>query len=110
MLRNSLKILHITKSDFFKLNCRHSNQYIWQHFRRSDLKSVWVRLPCCSFKGTVKRHFFGIYLTTLLEVRNLGNTLVMSGIFFLNMFKFNLDLKNSSKNSEKVSSFCDNCI
>ena len=30
---------------------------------------------------------FEIYLTTILQVRNFGNTLAMSVIFFLNMFK-----------------------
>ena len=30
---------------------------------------------------------FEIYLTMFLQVRNFGNTLAMSVIFFLNMFK-----------------------
>ena len=50
------------------------------------MNSVWAHLPCPLLKGTVKRHFLDIYLTTLLEVRNFGNTLAMSVILYLNMF------------------------
>ena len=28
-LNNSPKILHITKREFFQLNCLHTDQYIW---------------------------------------------------------------------------------
>ena len=40
VLTNSLKISHMTKRDFFKLNYLRSDQYIWQNGRRSDLNSV----------------------------------------------------------------------
>ena len=82
MLTNSLKIFHITKSDFLKLNSFHSNQYIRQDCRRSALNSVRARLPCCLLKGTLKWHFLDIYLTAFFGVRNLGNTLAMGLIFF----------------------------
>ena len=69
---------------------------------RSDLKSVWARLACCLSKGTLKRYFSYIYLTTLLEVRNFGNTLAMIVVFFLGICsKFTVYLKNREKNSEK---------
>ena len=45
-----------------------------------------------------------------MEVRNFGNTLAMSVIFFLICSKFDLDFKNADKNREKVSCFWDNCI
>ena len=54
---------------------------------------------------------FYIYLTTFLEVRNFGNTLAMSAIFFFWICsKFHLDFKNSEKNCEKVYCFWDICI
>ena len=83
--RNSLKILHINKRDFFKLNCLWSDQYTWQRRQRSDLNSVLARLPCCLLKGTVKRQFLDIYLRMFFGVRNFGNTLAMTVIFFLEM-------------------------
>ena len=87
MLTNSLKVLHINKSNFFKLNCFHSNQEIWENCRRSDLNSVRARVLFCLLKGTVKRHFLDIYLSAFFGVRNLGNTLAMGLIFFWKMLK-----------------------
>ena len=29
VLANRLKLFHITKTDFFRLNCLHSDQYSW---------------------------------------------------------------------------------
>ena len=103
--------MHITKSDFFKLNFLQSDQWKWWSCRRSDFNSVWVRLPCCLSKATLKWYFLNIYLTTFLKVRNFGNTLAMSAIFFFSICsKFNLDFKNAKKNSEKFFCFWDNCI
>ena len=70
---------------------------------QSDLNSACARLPCCLSKGTLKWYFSYIYLTTLLEVRNFGNTLAMIVVFFLGICsKFTVDLKNREKNSEKL--------
>ena len=43
-------------------------------------------------------------------VRNFLNTKAMRVIFFWKCLKFNLDYKNATKNSEKVSCFRGNCI
>ena len=107
VLENSLKILHITKSNFFELNCIHSDQQIWETCRRSDFKCFW---DDCLSKGTLRWYLFDIYLTTFSEVRNFGNTLAMSVIFFWICSKFNLDLENAEKGSEKFFSFWDSSI
>ena len=39
------------------------------------------------WKGPLKRNFLDIYLTSLFEVRNVGNTSAMRVIFFLIMLK-----------------------
>ena len=43
--------------------------------------------PSCLSKGTLKRYFIDIYLTTFLEVRNFEVTSGMTVIFLLNMLK-----------------------
>ena len=87
MLTNSLKILHSTKIDFFQLNYVHSDQKIWRSCRRVDWNSVWAHLPCCFWKGSLKRDFSNIYLITFFGVRNFRNTSTMRVIFFLKMLK-----------------------
>ena len=82
VLTNGLKVLHFTKSNFSKLSWLHSDQSIWQRCRRSDFNSVWVRLPCCFSKVTLKRYFFYTYLTAFLEGHNFRKTLAMSVISF----------------------------
>ena len=82
VLRNSLKILHITKRNLVKLNCLGIHQELSEGCRHLDLNTVWVRLPSCLLKGTVKRRFLHIYLTTFFGVRNFGNTLDISVAFF----------------------------
>ena len=75
------------------------------------MNSVWAHSPCCLSKGTVKRHFLDIYLTTFLWVRNFGNTLAVKVIFFVwNRSKFNIDLKTAEKNGEIIFCFWDNYI
>ena len=56
VLTNGHKILHISKTDFFKLNILIRYHQVWQNLRRDDLKYVWPPLPCCLSKGTVKQH------------------------------------------------------
>ena len=52
-----------------------------------------------------------LYLSNhVSEVRNFGNTLAMSVIFFWICSKFNLDLENAEKGSEKFFSFWDSSI
>ena len=103
VVTNTLKILHITKSDFFKLNCLYSSERILWNCRRSDFNSVWSLLRCCLLKDTVRWQFLDIYLTKFLEACNFRNTLTMSVTFFFwKCSKFNLDFKQADKNAEKV--------
>ena len=46
-----------------------------------------TRLPCFLSKGTLKRDFLDIYLTTFFGVRNFENKSAMRVIFFLKMFQ-----------------------
>ena len=78
MLTNSLKVLDRTELDFFQLNYVHSDPHC---------NSVWGRLPCCLWKGPLKRDFSDSYLITFFGVRNSTNTSAMSVIFFLKMFE-----------------------
>ena len=87
VLTNSLKVLHSTNIDFFQLNYVHNDQWIWQKSRRPRCNTVWARLPCCLWKGPLKKDFSDIYLITFYRVRNFGNTSPMSMIFFSKMLK-----------------------
>ena len=64
MLTNIPKILHMTKRDFFQLNCFHSDQWIWWRWCCSDFKSVWSSLTCYFLKSPLKVDFLEICLTT----------------------------------------------
>ena len=110
VLRNSLKILHITRSEFFTLNVLHIDQLMSQRCRRDNLNSIWAGFSCCLSKRTVKRNFLNIYLTAFLGVRNLGNTLATMVIFDQKCSKFNVNFKYATKSSEKIFCFWDNCI
>ena len=79
--------LHITNSDFFKLNIVIEDQHLWSKCLRDEMKCVWTPLSCCLSKGSVKRHFLDAYLSSSSRVRNLGNILVMRVNFFLEMMK-----------------------
>ena len=75
------------------------------------MESVCARLPFSLSKCTLKRYFFDIYLTTFFGVRNFGNTLAMSFIFFFSTCsKFPPHFKTSGKDWEKVFCFFDNCV
>ena len=67
-------------------------------------------MPCCLYKGPLKRDFLNIYLTRFLESVNLEIQKLWGSFSFSKCLKFKLDLKNASKNWEKVFSFWDNCI
>ena len=68
---------------------------------RSDLNCVWACLPCFLLKGTVKQRFLDIYLTMFFRLCNFGNTLAMTVIFILNMFKILSRFPNSRKKLKK---------
>ena len=76
----------------------------------SDFKSVWARLQGCFSKVPLKLEFLDIYLTTILRVRNFGNICSMRVIVSLKILKIYIDFKNAEKNSQKGSSFWNNCI
>ena len=54
---------------------------------RSDFNSVSARLPCYLSKGRLKQDSLGIYQSTFFGSRKFKNTLVITVIFFLKMFK-----------------------
>ena len=53
----------------------------------SRLQKCLARLPCCLWKGPLKRDFSDIHLITFLRVHNFGNTLPLRVINFLTEFK-----------------------
>ena len=57
-------------------------------------------------RGPLKQGLLDIYPTTFFKVGNFGNTEAMRVIFLRKCWKFNADLKNSEKNSEKIVCFC----
>ena len=91
VLRNSLKIFHITKRDFLPLNCLPVEQQIFDRCCRSDLNRVETRLPCSFWTGNLKRDFY-------------------TYTFFWKYSKLNIDFENTLKNREKVFTFWDNCM
>ena len=105
---NSPKILHITKTDFFQLNCTPIDQLIYQRFCGSDLNSVWARLPCCFSKGLQRPDFLDIYLTTVFPVCNFENASAMRVIFFFKIFKISGAFQKHRKKVEKKFSLLEN--
>ena len=110
VLRNSLKLSHITKRDFLQLNCLPLDQYIWYRCCRSNLNRIETSFPSSFWKSNLKWDFFHIYLTTFFACRNLRNKSARASSFFWKWSKYNLDFENARKNSEKVFRFWDNCI
>ena len=92
-LTNSPKILNITQRDFFKLNCCHRDQKIWERCFYFAFNSVSGRLTCYLSKGLLKRDFLDIDLTTFFKVRYFENTSAMRVIFSLKKFKFKTESK-----------------
>ena len=101
VLTNSSKIFHITKRDFFQLNCLHSDQQIWQRCCRSDFDSVSARLPCYLSNRSLKRDFLDIYLTTFFGVPKFKKISPMTVIFFLKMLKIESKFRKCKKESRK---------
>ena len=100
-LRNSPKILHITKKHFFPTEFR-SQGLIWKSCCGSHFNSVSARLPCYLSKGPLKQDFLDFYLTTLFGVGKLKNTSVMRGSsFFLKMFKMKSKFRKWKKELPK---------
>ena len=110
VLTNSLKILHMTKRDFF----------------RTQFRSQWSInfLKVLSFSI---QHCLGLFTMFLPEgffetglFRQLSNHVFRSPwfgkcisyrvIFFCKCSKFNINFKNGKRISEKFLCFCDNCI
>ena len=67
VLTSSPKIWHVIKRDVFQLNWLGSDQWIWQSCCDADFNSALTRLPCCFPKGSLKRGFLDIDLTTFSE-------------------------------------------
>ena len=110
-LTNSPKILHITQTDFFNLNCFHSDQWVRQRYCRSDFNSVSVRLPCYLWQGRLTEEFLEIYLITFFGVRKFKNTSAMKVVFFLKMLKIESKFrkwKKKKKMEKNVFLFWDN--
>ena len=83
MLTKILKILRITRRDFFHLNCLHSD-HKYGKGGVAQMSTVFgfpyhVASPSVLFKVT----FFKIHLNTFFGVRNFGNTSAMRVITFL---------------------------
>ena len=57
VLKNKNSFLHITKSEFSKVNIIPSVQKVGERCGGDDLKCAWGRVPCWLSNGTVKRHF-----------------------------------------------------
>ena len=67
VLTSSPKIWHVNKRDVFQLNWLGSDQWIWESCCDGDFNSALARLPCCLPKGSLKRGFLDIDLTTFSE-------------------------------------------
>ena len=67
-----------------------------------------ARLPCCLSMGPMKQDFLHIYLITFPESKVWEIQNVRGSSFCLKCSRFNADLKNAEKNSEKI--FVKNCI
>ena len=67
VLTSSPKIWHVKKGDFFQFNWLDSDRWIWYRRCDADLNRALARLSCCLSKGSLKRGFLDIYLTTFSE-------------------------------------------
>ena len=102
VLTGSPKIWHVENRDIFKLNLLANDQWIWQKYCDADFNSALARLPCCLSKGSLKRGFLDIYLTTFSEsvISKLQNR--WGSYFVSNLLKFNLNFKKTAKIWGKV--------
>ena len=110
VLTNAPKISHITKGDICWISFTHSGRELWWNCCHTDFTGVCNPLTCWLSKDILKQGFLDISLTTSLAVLNSGNILVMTVIVFSKCLKFELVLRNGSKNWGKVFRFLDNCI
>ena len=110
VLTSSTKIWHVNKRDFFEQNFLASDQWIWSGCCDAGFNSVSARLPCCLWKGPIKRDFLDIYLTTFSEsvISEIQKLWRLS--FDAKCSKFKIRFKNAAKNSENFFCFSDNCI
>ena len=89
VLKNSPKILPITKRDFFVKVV----SFRFQHYL--------IPFSICLSKGLLKCNFLDIYLTTFFGIRNLRNTSVMRVILFFKVFKILSTFQNCKKRLRK---------
>ena len=87
VLRNSLKILHSTKTNFFYIELCSQ----WS-INMVIVPSSWLQQCLCPFtmllvEVSSETGFFRIYLITFLGVRNFTNISAIKVIFFSKMFK-----------------------
>ena len=101
VLTSTLKILHVNKRDFFQLNWLGSDQWIWKMWCDADLNSSWARLPCCLWKGPLKRDFLDNYLTTFSESVISKIQKLWRSSLFVQTLKISARLQKSNKNSRK---------
>ena len=76
----------------------------------AEIETVFCPFTNFLSSGCLKLDFLDIYLTTSFGVRNFRNISAMGFILFWNFSKFDVELKNSQKNWEKVFCFLDKCI
>ena len=98
LLRNSLKLSHITKRDFLPLNSLPIAQQICCTFSRSDLNRVETHLPCSFWEGNLKRDFLHICLTTFFAAVASEINKLWGHLFFENV----QNLTQISKMHEKI--------
>ena len=97
VLTNTRKISNITKGEIFWISFLHRNRKYNKGGSHADVKSIWDRLRCWLSKDVLKRRFLGSRLTKSLTVCNFTNTLGMTIIFFLKMFKISCRLEKVNK-------------
>ena len=89
----SPKNWHVNRRDFFENNFFASDQWICQKCCDTDFNSVFARLPCCLSKGSLKRYFLDIYLTTFPEFLISEIHKLWGSSYFQKCSKCNLILK-----------------
>ena len=76
-----------TFSNFIELVVIYESDKRWCD---ADLKSAWVRLPCCFSKDPLKRDFSSNHV---FGVRKIGNTKAVRVLFFFKTFKISARLQ-----------------
>ena len=100
VLTSSPMIWHVNKKEFLEYNFPASDQWIWSGCCDAGFNSVWARLPCCSWEGSIKRDFLDIYLTMFSESLTSKIHTLWGSSFSSKCLKFNLDFKNAAKTEE----------